>query len=96
MFFDQALAQAKAADDYLQKNGKPIGPLHGLPVSLKDSFNVIGVAATIGYVAYAKNPPATFNSAAVDILIKAGAIPYVHLSILVPSTRAGRFQEEID
>jgi Asp-tRNA(Asn)/Glu-tRNA(Gln) amidotransferase A subunit family amidase len=76
IFFDQALARAKEADEYLKKNGKPIGPLHGLPLSLKDSFNVIGVDSTIGYVAYAKRPPATINSAVVQILLKAGAIPY--------------------
>ena len=74
-FFDQALARAKEADEYLQKNGKPIGPLHGLPISLKDSFNVIGAYTTIGYVSYAKRPPATINSAVVEILLKAGAIP---------------------
>jgi len=35
MFFDQALERAKECDDYLAKNGKPMGPLHGLPISLK-------------------------------------------------------------
>jgi amidase len=35
-----ALARAKELDEYLQKNGKPVGPLHGLPISLKDQFRI--------------------------------------------------------
>jgi len=35
MFFDKALERAKELDEYLEKEGKPIGPLHGLPISLK-------------------------------------------------------------
>lgn len=31
---------------------KPIGPLHGLPVSLKDQFHVKGVETTMGYVGW--------------------------------------------
>ncbi|KAL1863254.1 hypothetical protein Plec18170_000086 [Paecilomyces lecythidis] len=32
MFFDVAVERAKFLDDYLEKEGKPIGPLHGLPI----------------------------------------------------------------
>jgi Asp-tRNA(Asn)/Glu-tRNA(Gln) amidotransferase A subunit family amidase len=77
IFFDQALARAKELDEYLAKNGQPMGPLHGLPISLKDSFNVVGVDATIGYVSYIKRPAATINSAVVEILLRQGAIMYV-------------------
>jgi Asp-tRNAAsn/Glu-tRNAGln amidotransferase A subunit and related amidases len=35
MFFDVAIDRAKYLDDYLAKEGKPIGPLHGLPISIK-------------------------------------------------------------
>ena len=35
-----ALARAKELDEYLQKNEKPIGPLHGLPISLKDQCRI--------------------------------------------------------
>ena len=35
IFFDQALERAKALDDHFTKHGKPMGPLHGLPISLK-------------------------------------------------------------
>ena len=33
--FDQAIAQAKKLDEHFAKTGKTVGPLHGLPVSLK-------------------------------------------------------------
>lgn len=40
MFPDIALARAQYLDDYLAKHGKTVGPLHGLPISLKDQFRV--------------------------------------------------------
>ena len=51
-FFEAALSDAKALDDYFAKNKKPIGLLHGLPVSLKDQFHVKGVETTMGYVGW--------------------------------------------
>jgi amidase len=35
-------------DDHLAKTGKTAGPLHGLPVSIKDLFSVKGVDTSIG------------------------------------------------
>lgn len=48
LFFDEAVETAKKLDDYLQKNGKTIGPLHGLPISLKDTFSISGQDTTLG------------------------------------------------
>jgi len=79
--FDEALARAKECDDYLAREGKPIGPLHGLPISLKDSFNVKGVQATIGYVSFITRPPAATNSSVVDLLAQAGAVFYVKTNL---------------
>ena len=79
--FDEALARAKELDSHLEREGNVVGPLHGLPVSLKDSFNVKGFATTIGFVANLKEPPATHNSAIVDILLQLGAIPFVKTNI---------------
>merc|ERR1712000_651575 len=39
-FPDAALARAKELDQYLAEHGKPVGPLHGLPISLKDQLRV--------------------------------------------------------
>lgn len=48
MFFQRAIAQATQLDSYLEKSGKLVGPLHGLPISIKDGFDVEGVDSTLG------------------------------------------------
>ncbi|KAL1629159.1 hypothetical protein SLS56_005602 [Neofusicoccum ribis] len=35
VYFDQAIERAKELDEYYAREGKTIGPLHGLPISLK-------------------------------------------------------------
>lgn len=35
-----ALARAKELDTHLQTTGKTVGPLHGLPISLKDQLRI--------------------------------------------------------
>ena len=52
MFFDAAIEDARRQDVYFAQYGGPIGPLHGLPVSLKDQFHVKGVETTMGYVGW--------------------------------------------
>ncbi|SPQ25315.1 e2c75827-595e-449a-97b6-d64331a02715 [Thermothielavioides terrestris] len=52
IFFDQALARARELDAYYADKGETMGPLHGLPVSLKDQFHVKGVDTTMGYVGW--------------------------------------------
>lgn len=39
-FPEVALARAKYLDDYFAEHKKPIGPLHGLPISLKDQLRI--------------------------------------------------------
>jgi len=39
-FPEAALAQAKELDAYFAENKKTVGPLHGLPISLKDQLRV--------------------------------------------------------
>lgn len=47
IFFDEALERAKKLDAEFEKNGrKPIGPLHGLPVSIKEEFDLPGKLTT--------------------------------------------------
>lgn len=38
IMFDQALERARFLDEYMEKEGHPIGPLHGLPISIKVGY----------------------------------------------------------
>ncbi|MBB5057686.1 aspartyl-tRNA(Asn)/glutamyl-tRNA(Gln) amidotransferase subunit A [Granulicella aggregans] len=50
-------------------------PLYGIPVSVKDCFDIIGTVATCGSKFYeAHNPPALTNAWIVDRLLAAGAV----------------------
>lgn len=52
IFFDAALDDARKLDEYFAQHGKVVGPLHGVPVSLKDQFHVKGVDTSMGYVGW--------------------------------------------
>ena len=70
--FDAALKAADAADEALAR-GETRGPLHGIPMTIKDTFEVTGMTCTAGEPVFAKHVPAT-NAVAVDQLKAAGAI----------------------
>lgn len=88
-FFDAAIASAKTLDEYYATNKKTIGPLHGVPVSLKDQFHVKGVDTTMGYVGWigtfegkANDPRArTYESEMVRELRALGAVLYCKTSV---------------
>ncbi|TKA72205.1 hypothetical protein B0A55_06968 [Friedmanniomyces simplex] len=80
-FFDQAIDRAKNCDEYLATNKKPLGPLHGLPISIKDSFNVQGIPSTIGYVSFLDHGPAKDDAALVKILLALGAVLYTKTNV---------------
>ncbi|KAL4871223.1 hypothetical protein BDV12DRAFT_32587 [Aspergillus spectabilis] len=71
--FESALQRAQELDDHLCRTGTPIGPLHGLPVSVKDSFNIRGVDSSVGIAALALNPSDT-DAPLVSLLQSLGAI----------------------
>jgi amidase len=70
--FDRA-REAAATADARQRSGAQLGPLHGLPMTIKESFALAGTPTTFGFEAFADNI-ATGNAVAVDRLIGAGAI----------------------
>ncbi|KAI6760667.1 hypothetical protein HG530_009527 [Fusarium avenaceum] len=73
ILFKDALAQAQELDCHYAKEGKPRGSLHGIPISLKDQFNVKGYDTTLGYTSRAFKP-ASKDAVLVNILKKLGAI----------------------
>jgi len=68
---ERARARADAADA-AQRAGRSLGPLHGLPMTVKDSFDVAGLASTFGYPDRAGHV-ADGDALAVQRLIGAGA-----------------------
>ena len=79
--FEDAIKRGEFLDQYLAEHKKPVGPLHGVPISLKDMFNYVGVASTSGYVSFLDNPLPETNSPLVDILLGLGAILYCKTNI---------------
>jgi len=69
---ERAFALAERADRALAA-GRPLGPLHGLPVVHKDLTETAGIRTTFGSPAFADFVP-TFDSLVVSRLVGAGAV----------------------
>ena len=69
----KALEEAAALDEHLRKTGKFVGPLHGIPILLKDNINTKDMPTTGGSLSLAGYRPAT-DAAIVQKLRAAGAI----------------------
>jgi amidase len=80
ILFDDAIARAKELDAHFNRTGQPFGPLHGLPISLKDTFQIKGYDASVGVAALCFKP-CTSNSALVEHLLSLGAILYCKTNI---------------
>lgn len=78
--FEQAIEQAEYLDSYYASHGHTLGPLHGLPISLKDQFDVKSVDSTLGWSSLI-NKPAARDCLPVEILKQAGALPFVKTSL---------------
>jgi Asp-tRNA(Asn)/Glu-tRNA(Gln) amidotransferase A subunit family amidase len=70
--FDQARREADEADA-ARRRGDPLGPLHGLPITVKDQFDVAGLPTTFGMARLATRRVAT-DGPMVAALRDAGAI----------------------
>ena len=87
--FDEGIARARELDGHFNKTGKVVGPLHGLPVSLKDNFNVPGKPSSVGFCSWALEPMQQ-ESSIVSILRDLGAVAYVKTNVptamMIPET----------
>lgn len=70
--FDRARDHARLADQALA-NGRSFGPLHGVPMTIKEAFDIAGLPSTWGFPEYRDNV-AQQNSVAVQRFIDAGAV----------------------
>jgi amidase len=81
IFFNQAFERARYLDDYYKSTGgKTIGPFHGIPISLKDQFNIKGIETAMGYIGYLGQLE-EYNSFIVDKILSLGAILYVKTAL---------------
>jgi Asp-tRNA(Asn)/Glu-tRNA(Gln) amidotransferase A subunit family amidase len=69
---EHALKQARAADEW-RKRGRPLGPLHGLPVGVKDIVDTADMPTENGTVLHAGRRPRQ-DATLVSLLRAAGAI----------------------
>jgi amidase len=76
IFFDKAIQRARALDRGRQENPeKPLRPFHGLPISLKDSFQVSEYDTSTGLACFV-NEPADEDSGTAAMLLELGAVLY--------------------
>lgn len=78
--FDEALKRARELDEHFSRTGTTVGPLHGLPVSLKDNMNIIGKPSSVGFCAWALEPMQQ-ESTIVGLLRDLGAVAYVKTNV---------------
>jgi fatty acid amide hydrolase len=81
--YEQAEQAAADADDQVAR-GAPLSPLHGVPVSIKDQFEVLDTPATRGLPSRADHR-STREGPLLGRLRGAGAIPFVKTNVPVMS-----------
>ncbi|KAK0122254.1 hypothetical protein ONS95_010505 [Cadophora gregata] len=69
----RALSRAKDLDEYSSRHEKPIGPLHGLPISVKEMIGIKDLGLNAGYVAW-WGKKADEDAHVLQILWNAGAV----------------------
>ncbi|RAL13671.1 putative glutamyl-tRNA(Gln) amidotransferase subunit A [Aspergillus homomorphus CBS 101889] len=73
---DKAIARARELDQYFKDTGKLVGPLHGVPISVKEHIGIKDLTCNGGYVAWV-NDIATEDALLLQCLEKAGAVFHV-------------------
>lgn len=81
VFIDKALKRAAELDAHFSKMGELVGPLHGIPISLKDTFHLPGVRTTIGFSTWLAKPHEATTATAASILQHLGAVHYVKTNV---------------
>ena len=80
--YPAARARAEKLDQHLASTGKVTGPLHGLPISVKDQCRMTGTETTCGFISNL-GVLDTEDCVLVDILQKSGANVFVKTSLSV-------------
>ncbi|KAM3496495.1 hypothetical protein MY3957_000335 [Beauveria namnaoensis] len=89
--FDLALSRAKELDEYFNTHGQTVGPLHGLPITLKDHFHIKGLETSFGYVGWigtfegikGTGKEKNVESELIRQLVSVGAVPIAKTTLMV-------------
>lgn len=79
----RALQRARELDAYMQEHKHPVGPLHGLPISVKEHVGFEGLRCTTGYVSH-WDVVSKEDGHILQVLHQAGAV--FHCRTTVPQT----------
>jgi len=71
----RALTRAQWLDNYIAEHGKPVGPLHGLPISAKEHICMEGLECNAGFVSWVGRKSMD-DALVLKILWDAGAVFY--------------------
>jgi amidase len=77
VFFEEGLQRAQELDDYFAAHGVLAGPLHGVPISIKDHILVRGYDTSSGYAGWVGKTVADCDAMVITVLRQAGAILYL-------------------
>ena len=89
------MKRAQELDEHFRHTNVPIGPLHGLPISLQDRFHVAGLASACGYVSWIEDHKHLEDEGAlVQTLRQLGAVFFAKTN--VPTSLLVRFQIPTD
>ncbi|KAG7704770.1 hypothetical protein KL914_004161 [Ogataea haglerorum] len=80
LFLDEGLKRAEELDAYYKKTGQTVGPLHGLPVSLKEHYNYKGKVTHGACVSKIENVTENW-CLTVEVLLEAGAVFYIRTTV---------------
>ncbi|KKP03942.1 hypothetical protein THAR02_03924 [Trichoderma harzianum] len=82
IFFDDAIERARQLDKQRQQfvGGKTLPPLFGLPISIKDTFQIQGHDTSTGLACYV-DAPAKEHSAIAAMLLDLGAVLYCKTNV---------------
>lgn len=81
VFFKDALERAEKLDHHFATTGHLVGPLHGVPISLKEHFNIKNVATTNGFSLWLDRPIPDQDGAHAAVAKHLGAIPFVKTNL---------------
>lgn len=77
---EDALEQARTLDEHFRKTGSIVGPLHGVPISVKEMVSFKDRVTHTGFVGWT-DQMSPVNAVMVNVLRRAGALLFVRTNL---------------